>query len=342
MEKVLISILLASLSVGYTFQGEQHLLMSKELHESVQVPSNNLMQLIADFNQHIQNQLYDLIDSSVKELSAQGFVITEKIAIYGIGSLANRTFLPCSDLEFGILLSDRTTAAVEYSQRLTAKFFEKATQAGFHFDHMGWHPQFVEKNKQYGHPAFIATSEELSGTRNRGLYSAMRYALYNPIFMWGDFNLYIDYRKKADYFSNFYRVIDSEFSKTASRVTRNSQLLRKAIRKTMQNQWLDITINFKPHLVKPIIECATYFCMQQKIFVDNPFQALDQMEKHPFLFSSDLISKIRSALIWGLRQRILSQGMDVMIKDLSNEELERCELYLDAVEKLVKCTERFS
>lgn len=283
-----------------------------------------------DCNSDSRNQV---ISALFKDASAESGIYRACVVV--MGSYSYGIPFPDSDIEFALLIpQDESKSAFA---PLLESFFRHCEQHGIQWDKNGWHPPIACLNSSSDSETLIASPVDLARLRAKGIKSTLCYALYNPQFCEGNYELYNEFRT-ASRMCGFDRnwVVAAEREKTK----RNLELTRreaKAIKSVCQNGFLQansssLLIEIKNRWIKPAIELLQYLCMLHDLTPANVADMIDQLSKIG-CFPQEFAAQISDFLLFSfeLRERL---GKKIPGKQLLPHELQKLVDSYDLLYKL--------
>ena len=322
-------LLLTLIFLGFAVNRKQACLFSKKkLLEQVQ-EKDEISQSLSYYNDMLHSQLRKLVQQTQLELSASKIIIPKdiKMSYYFLGSLAKKTAIPYSDLEFGVIVSKKSQAVKKYINAFMKVFCRKLKMAGYCLDQNGWYPPFQKKHGLKGKEIFLATPNELQTFIKKGKNLRVRASLLQTHFFYGDKKLY-EKCLANQRFKDQIESLKEEFSLIKKHIDSNLKMMMKALD---QKKFTDKeSFNFKSYLIQPIELLIFYLGQYYHIPYESSFDLIEQLEEKNHI-SQKQKQKLIDALSFSIKKRLFYKDKSIAISKLSKGDITLIRRYISFI-----------
>jgi len=279
----------------------------------------NIYKALTVYNKTLHSHLRKLVEQTQLELISDNVYMPKdvKMTYYFLGSLARKTALPFSDLEFGIIVSERSLEVKKYVNDFMQTFYQKLNKAGYYLDENGWYPPFQRKDRLNGKKIFLATPDELKKFIKKGKNHRVRVALLQRHFFYGDKQLYKECLEDEEH-EDLRKSLKEEFFVMKKHLNTNVKTMSKVLQEEKFNK--SQTFNFKSYLIQPVEMLIFYLGQWHHISNKSIFHMIEKLaiENH---ISQSQKQKLIKALSFGIKKRLFYEDQSVLISSLSQEEI---------------------
>jgi len=301
--------------VFFIFKSEAVCIISGKMLFEQMERKNDISEVVLEYNEYLHGKVRNLVRSAQIELVSKMIFIPNDINIsfYFLGSLARKTALVFSDLEFGIIVSEKTDSVREYINNFMQIFYKKLKKEGIVMDENGWHPPFIKDSGWVGKTIFLATPDEFIKFIQKKKKPRIIGSLIQSCFFCGDKKLY-DKCFQKELGIDFHKCVKEEFYQTKKYIETK---LKKLIVKENNNKIKNI--DFKYHITKPVEELIFYLAQYYQISFEGSFDLIKKLESANYI-SKEQRKKLREALSYGIKKRLFYDDKDVIISKFSKTE----------------------
>lgn len=240
-----------------------------------------------------------------------------RFAIFALGSVATRMALPCSDFEFGVVGDAEFLSHPASLDKLLTAVKRSLKEQGIVFDKKGWTPPVQGQ----GSSQLIGTPDQFIALLRADRHSTLRYTLHMTRFVYGDPTLYRELCEKRDGLERSKRLFAYEYDRTRRRmgdVVPKMKEIEKRL--TGATPTRSHPLNYKPHLLKPVIELIHYLSYAHLGYLDNTYCEIEKLVAEKAI-DAPFGTALKEVVSFGLSERVLTWDEDVFIAELDVEHL---------------------